>query len=233
MAVISRGSIRTRINNLVTLAAEDDLDGVQDATKNLTVTGSERVLIFQTPSASTHILATGDFTGGANDDMFTASAHGLVDGDYVRLVYESAAGVVTGDVGDTFIVNELSSSTFQLTTDGTTVVENSADGTAVFQVIGGSAGQDVIQVSHDGGNEWQADDLLLPLAQDDLTGTLVTSGALNASGTPPTSVAVFKGGPYPGPTIIRCARDTSGFGGEDWVGAAPLVQALIIGGEPS
>jgi hypothetical protein len=81
------------------------------------------------------IFAAGDFTGGAAEDLFTLAAHGLVDGDVVALVYESAAGVVTGAIGDTFIVNQLSSSTFQLTSDGSTVIENTADGNAGFMKV--------------------------------------------------------------------------------------------------
>lgn len=79
------------------------------------------------------ISAAGDFTGGAAEDLFTAAAHGLTDEDRIRLVYESAAGVVTGAVGDIFYANVLSSSTFQLSlTSGGAIVENTADGTAVF-----------------------------------------------------------------------------------------------------
>lgn len=78
------------------------------------------------------IVATGDFTGGASEDLWTLSAHGLVDGDVLHCLWHSATGVVTGGEGTRGIVNELSSSTFQLTTDGSTVIENTADGTAVF-----------------------------------------------------------------------------------------------------
>jgi hypothetical protein len=84
------------------------------------------------------LTAVGDFTGGASEDMFTLAAHGLVDGDRVQLIYESAAGVVNGAVGDVFYVNQLSSSTFQLASNAaaSTIVENTADGTAVFAVLG-------------------------------------------------------------------------------------------------
>ena len=78
------------------------------------------------------IVAAGDFTGGAAEDLFTLTAHGLVDGDVVYCIGQTAMGTVLGGVGGRFVVNELSSSTFQLTTNGTTVVENTADGTAVF-----------------------------------------------------------------------------------------------------
>lgn len=76
--------------------------------------------------------AAGDFTGGTPEDKFTLAAHGLVDGDVIQLLYESAAGVVNGALGDTFIVKRTDANVFQLTSDGSTVVENSADGTAVF-----------------------------------------------------------------------------------------------------
>lgn len=83
--------------------------------------------------ASTDIIvATGDFTGGASEDLFTLSAHGLVDGDVLYCIGQTAKGTVTGGAGTRAVVNELSSSTFQLTTDGTTVIENTADGTAFF-----------------------------------------------------------------------------------------------------
>lgn len=78
------------------------------------------------------IVATGDYTGGAAEDLFTATAHGLATGGRVYLVYESAAGVVTGGALDTYGVVRLDADTFQLTDSAGTVIENSADGTAVF-----------------------------------------------------------------------------------------------------
>lgn len=78
------------------------------------------------------LAAVGDYTGGAAEDLFTLAAHGLVDGDIVYCVAQTVQGVVTGGVGQRAIVNELSSSTFQLTSDGSTVIENTADGTAFF-----------------------------------------------------------------------------------------------------
>lgn len=78
------------------------------------------------------VVAAGDFTGGTPEDEFNLTAHGLVDGDRVQLLYESAAGVVTGAIGDVFIIKIVDANSFQLTTDGTTVVENTADGTAIF-----------------------------------------------------------------------------------------------------
>lgn len=78
------------------------------------------------------IVATGDYTGGASEDMFTLSSHGLITGDYVWLLYKSGAGVVTGTVGTGFRVKYLSANTFQITDLAKTVIENTADGTAVF-----------------------------------------------------------------------------------------------------
>lgn len=78
------------------------------------------------------IVAAGDFTGGASEDLFTLTAHGLVDGDILYLLGQTAIGTVSLGNGSRHVVNELSSSTFQLTSDGTTVNENAADGTAYF-----------------------------------------------------------------------------------------------------
>lgn len=47
MTAINRRSIRCPIGIPVTLAAADDLDGVQDLTKTFDVTGCDRVLIWQ------------------------------------------------------------------------------------------------------------------------------------------------------------------------------------------
>src|SRR3990167_2254677 len=78
------------------------------------------------------IAAVGDFTGGASEDLFTLSAHGLADGDVLHVLGQTAYGALTGGVGTRCVVNELSSSTFQCTTDGSTVIENTADGTVIF-----------------------------------------------------------------------------------------------------
>lgn len=78
------------------------------------------------------LKAVGDFTGGASEDLFTLASHGLSDNDVVYCVGMSAKGVVNGGIGLRAIANVLSSSTFQLTTNGTTVIENSADGDAYF-----------------------------------------------------------------------------------------------------
>lgn len=78
------------------------------------------------------IIAAGDFTGGAAEDLFTLTAHGLVSGDVLHCVWQSAMGGVTGGEATRAVVSVLSSSTFQLTTNGTTIIENTADATVVF-----------------------------------------------------------------------------------------------------
>ena len=88
---------------------------------------------------------------------------------------------------------------------------------------------DVIEVSHDNGKQWNADDTLLALASDESTGTVVASGALNAAGVEPTGAAIFKSGPHNGPTLMRCARLTGTGGGTTWVTGAPQVIAIKVG----
>ena len=78
------------------------------------------------------IVALGDYTGGAAEALFTLTAHGLVDGDILYCIGMANKGVVLGGTGTRAIVNELSSSTFQLTTDGTTLLTGTADGVAYF-----------------------------------------------------------------------------------------------------
>ena len=105
----------------------------------------------------------------------------------------------------------------------------------IFQVndgAAGTAGIDVIQVSHDGGVQWAADDTLLAMASDDQTGTVVADAALNAAGAEPALFAAFKSGPHPGPTLMRCIRDDAAtFAGAalDWTTGAPSVDCLRIG----
>jgi hypothetical protein len=78
------------------------------------------------------IVAAGDFTGGTPDDEFNATGHGLTDGDYVWLLYKSALGVVTGRVGTRFRALTVDANSFQITNLAGVLVENTADGTAVF-----------------------------------------------------------------------------------------------------
>lgn len=102
----------------------------------------------------------------------------------------------------------------------------------------GGAGIDVVEVSHDGGSEWYADDGtakvgvgVLPITADDDAGTIQASGALNAAGIEPATVraGIFKVGPYEGPTLIRIGRDTSANNGTDWTTGAPSVDLIPIG----
>ena len=145
MTAIARRSIRAGIT-FANLAAADDLDGVQDSSKDLDVTGAQRVII--------------------------ASMIGTP----------------------------------------------------------GTAGVDVVQVSHDGGSTWAADTTLQLANADDHTGDIVASAALEAAGVEPVTNATahWKSGPHNGPTLMRVARDTSGFGGTDWVTGAPSVDAIVI-----
>lgn len=90
------------------------------------------------------IVAVGDYTGGVAEDMFTLAAHGLVTGDYLFLLYKSAAGEVTGAVGTKFRAKYLTSSTFQLTTLAGVVVENTADAAAAVFLKGAQATPDAV-----------------------------------------------------------------------------------------
>ena len=145
MTAIARRSNRARIT-VANLAAANDLDGVQDDTKDLDVSGAQRVIL-------------------------------------VSMI-----------------------------------------GTA------GTAGVDVVQISHDGGSNWAADDTLQAVSADDSTGDIVADAELEAAGVEPVTfaAAVFKSGPHNGPTLMRVARDTDGFGGTDWVTGAPSVDAIVI-----
>lgn len=103
----------------------------------------------------------------------------------------------------------------------------------------GTAGIDGISISHDGGVSWVKDATTVLLeSSDDSTGTLVADGLLNAAGAEPTGgtaakLAVFKCGPYEGPTAIRIFRyvtdrsDTAA-----WVTGAPGVYVITVGQKP-
>jgi hypothetical protein len=78
------------------------------------------------------IVAAGDFTGGTPEDEFNLTSHGLITGDYLWLLYKSAAGVVTGRAGTRFRVKIVDANSFQITDTAGTVIENTADGTAAF-----------------------------------------------------------------------------------------------------
>lgn len=79
-------------------------------------------------------VAAGDFTGGASEDLFTLTAHGLVTGDVLHVLWQSAMGGVTGGEGTRCYAKVVDSSTFHLTSDaaGATTIENTADATVVF-----------------------------------------------------------------------------------------------------
>jgi hypothetical protein len=122
--------------------------------------------------------------------------------------------------------------------DGTT------DNTQAFDVTGasrliiaqwnvgtlGTAGIDVIEISHDAGANWAAVTDLVPGTANDFTGTVAASGALNAAGVEPTTVAVWRCGPYDGPTAVRCGRKTTDTTGTTWITGAPLVTVQAVGG---
>ncbi len=80
------------------------------------------------------IVAAGDYTGGASEDLFTLASHGLIDGDMVHVLWQSAMGGVTGGVLTKAFVDYASSSTFHLCSDFllTTTIENTADATVVL-----------------------------------------------------------------------------------------------------
>jgi len=97
------------------------------------------------------------------------------------------------------------------------------DGTA------GTAGIDVVEYSKDGGNTWSLADDVLAIASDDAEGVFLVGAALNAAGVEPTNYAVFKAGPFEGPTAVRVGRGGTGAGGTAWVTGAPSVKAVVVG----
>lgn len=92
----------------------------------------------------------------------------------------------------------------------------------------GTAGIDVLEISKDGGENWSAADKVLALASNDATGTEL-NGVLNAAGVEPADTAVFKCGPYEGPTALRIGRKTTDTSGTTWVTGSPTVLAIAIG----
>lgn len=95
----------------------------------------------------------------------------------------------------------------------------------------GTAGIDTIQISNDGGATWRADPTILAMASDDVTGTVLVNGALNAAGVEPgLAGAFFKSGPHTGPTLMRCSRlVTQDANSAAWVTTAPSVVAIQVG----
>lgn len=72
------------------------------------------------------IVALGDYTGGANDNMFTLTAHGLSTGDVLYAVAQDTQGAILGGPGTRVAVTVTTSAVF------TVPVTNTADGTVVF-----------------------------------------------------------------------------------------------------
>lgn len=115
-------------------------------------------------------------------------------------------------------------SSFNVTGASRVVVVQENTGTA------GTAGIDVIAISKDGGSTWAAADKVLAVDSNDSTGTEL-NGILNAAGIEPTQAAVFKCGPYEGPTAIRVIRNVTDLAGSAaWVTGAPKVYGFIVGG---
>jgi hypothetical protein len=124
-------------------------------------------------------------------------------------------------------------------------VDGTTDNTQAFDVTGclgvilhqvndgtaGTLGIDVVEVSHDGGSNWAADDTVLAADSNAVSGTILAGGALNAAGVEPATVlaGVFKAGPWPGPTAIRIGRKTTDTGGTTWATGAPSVVGYAIG----
>lgn len=105
----------------------------------------------------------------------------------------------------------------------------------IFQINNGTAGTagiDKVEVSHDGGTNWAADDTVIAIASNDATGDILANGALNAAGIEPTTVlgGVFTAGPWDGPTAIRIGRKTTDTTGTTWVTGAPQVSMVVVGG---
>lgn len=83
-----------------------------------------------------------------------------------------------------------------------------------------AAGVDVLQYSFDGGYEWQvATDLRLLDSADD--STALAGGAFGSAGV--ETAAVYKAGPFQGPTQIRVRTTT------DWTTGAPSLKASVVG----
>lgn len=77
-------------------------------------------------------VALGDYTGGTPEDKFTLTAHGLVTGDILHVLWQSAMGAITGGEGLRCYVKKTDADVFQVTDSAGTVIENTADGTVVF-----------------------------------------------------------------------------------------------------
>lgn len=84
------------------------------------------------------IVATGDFTSGATEDLFNpaiATGHrGLEEADPLKLLYKAASGTVTGISANTTVyAKSVTPTAFELSaTAGGNVIENTADGLVIF-----------------------------------------------------------------------------------------------------
>jgi len=113
---------------------------------------------------------------------------------------------------------------FDVTGAQRVIVVQEATGTA------GTAGIDVVSISKDGGKQWSPATDGLAIDSDDSTGTVLVSGALNAAGVEPVVAAVFKFGPYEGPTAIRVFRYvTDEAASAAWITGAPKVFGFTVG----
>lgn len=85
--------------------------------------------------ASTDIIvASGDYTGGASEDLFTLSSHGLATGDRLYCIAVAAQGALTGGPGTQCYVKKVDANTFHLCSDfnAATTIENTADGNVIL-----------------------------------------------------------------------------------------------------
>ena len=83
------------------------------------------------------IVADGDYTGGTADNIFgstTTGLAGIYEADTLKLLYKSAAGVLTCKAADATVYAKAPTVTyFQVAaTSGGTAIGNTADGIAVF-----------------------------------------------------------------------------------------------------
>lgn len=99
----------------------------------------------------------------------------------------------------------------------------------------GTAGIDVVEISHDLGVTWVVDTTIMLMTANDNTGTILASGALMAAGVEPTTTktSIWKSGPYFGPTAMRIGRKTTTTNGTTWVTGAPEIGVFLIGGKHS
>lgn len=113
---------------------------------------------------------------------------------------------------------------FDVTGASRVIIETRNDGTA------GTAGVDVVAISKDAGTTWSPVTDLLAIDANDSTGTVEAGGVLNVAGT--AAYALFKCGPYEGPTALRIFRKTGDIAGAvTWVTGAPSVRGFVIGGD--